>query len=221
VSRYEDLTLWFTLIIVFLTLLLVAIIAPIKADQEGGQFYLMKSQGLLPKAYLAGSSLYGLSVSFLYSLLVLLMVYVSFFREPSICVPLEDSYEYCPFPTYGSRQNVIPIPIRNYDDNDVQLSAVRSPGNYGLVFTIGLLFSLTMPGSVLAAAYLPGYKLPIIAVTFLLLVLSAIPALNALIFVTLTDEKTEDCLSILSPETCDMTFSPDTINSDFVDCVGF
>jgi hypothetical protein len=220
VSRYEDPTPWFTLIIMFLTLLLVALIAPTKADQEGGQFYLMKSQGLLSKAYLVGSSLYGLSVSFLYSVLVLLMVYVSFFREPSICVPSEDSYGYCPFPTYGSRQNVIPSPIWNYEDNDVQLSAVRSPGNYGLVFTIGLLFSLTMPGAVLAAAYLPGYKLPIVVVTFLILFLSVIPLLNG-IFVTLSDEKTQDCVSILFPETCNMTFSPDTVNSDFVDCVGF
>ena len=163
----------------------------------------------------------GFSVSFLYSLIVLLLVYVSFFREPSICVPSEDGIAYCPLPTYGSRQNAIPSPIWNFEDNGVQLSAVRSPGNYGLVFTIGLLFSLTMPGSVLATAYLPGYKLPIVVVTFLILVLSVIPVLNGRIFISLTDEKIEDCLSMFFPETCNMTFSPDTVNSDFVDCVGF
>lgn len=212
-------------VILVLSIFLLAIIGPVYADRFEGQFYLMKSQGLLPLGYIGGLSLYAFTVQFLYNLLTLTGIFASpFFRESEFC-DYENDWESC-YPGFGGRQQIqYALNISNfndeYDGKNVTLQAIRAPGGYGMVFGVALSAAVATVGQTLATAFFPGYRLVLVMIMIATLVVSVFPiVLPVLLFSN--DERYIDCLNITNPDFyCDSSFSRDNVGADFVDCVGF
>lgn len=223
----------FTMPTVTLTLMLLCIIGPIYSDRAEGLFYLMRTQGMLAESFLSGSSLYALAVGSAYSFLVLSLLFATpIFRSPEICEPYicDPITGFCNYnPScynngWGDPQEVTETTrIYNfydeYEGQSVELSAIREPGGYGMIFGTIVLFALSFPGAVMSSAYLPGYKFPLVLITFICLLVGIWPMV--MLLKTLDDEALIDCSNATSPDNvCDSDFNITDANEDFVNCVG-
>ncbi len=215
-------------VIFFMSTFLLAIIGPIYADRSEGQFYLMKSQGLLPLGYIAGVSMYAFSAQFIYNLITLTGIFVSpFFWKSELC-DYENDWENC-YPGFGGRQQISnPLVVWNYNDEyqgmAVTLTAIRAPGGYGMVFGIIFSAAFAVVGQTLSTAFFPGYRLPLVMIMFITLVVSVLPAILP-VLVARADDDDEGyykCRNITNPDFyCDGSFSRNNVSSEFVDCIGF
>jgi ABC-type multidrug transport system ATPase subunit len=220
-------TAWFILVLVFLSFLLTSTIGPIYADRNEGQFYLMQTQGLLPEAYLAGFGLYSFTVTTVYALLVLSLLFASpVFRDPDICVREinigdDDYIYYDDCYRYGFGKAIIrPQTIYNYYDvyngEEVVLQAYRSPGGYGYIVAIVLIYATSQIGGALSTAFFPGYKITLVLVTFASIAVCVWPIVEALVY---TEEQRNACLENLTMESCRGDFFLNN-TEDLVECVG-
>ena len=109
-----------------------------------------------------------------------------------------------------------------HNGEDVTIYAHQGASGYGLIFAIIVVFSLSMPGAVLSSSFLPGYRVPLLAVSLLLLVACVSPLI--LIATKLNDTKFfENCAVQQANQfnTCSQySFDLDNVNSTFVECVG-
>lgn len=64
-----------------------------------------------------------------------------------------------------------------FGGEEVTVSAHTGTGGYQFIFGIIVIFTLTAPGSVLSSAFLPGYKLPLMCISIILLAACAAPAI--------------------------------------------
>ena len=109
-----------------------------------------------------------------------------------------------------------------HNGEDVTVYAHPGASGYGLVFAIIVVFSLSSPGTVLSSSFLPGYRIPLLAISLLLLVACISPLI--LIATKLNDaEFFENCAVRQMKEinACSQySFDLDNVNSTFVECVG-
>jgi ABC-type multidrug transport system ATPase subunit len=215
----------FALIIAFVSLLLVTILGPIYADRAGGQFYLMRTQGLLPAAYIASAGLFGFSAQFAYTFLALTLVFaMPIFREAELCEKSETSYYSC-WGSFGDRPMVEDAAViwnyyDEYEGQEVTLKALRSPGGYGMIFGIIIFYALSTAGITLTTAFFPGYRIPLVFIMFLTLAAAAWP-LAATRFVMEDDDDFYDCMNTTDPKgICDDTFFLNSTDAYFLNCVG-
>ena len=82
-------------------------------------------------------------------------------------------------PKFGDPPLVSPASIfeTQYEGEKVTVSAYAGPAGYQFIFGIIVIFTLTAPGSVLSSAFLPGYKLPLMCISIILLVACVAPAI--------------------------------------------
>jgi ABC-type multidrug transport system ATPase subunit len=225
VSWYDNPIPFLLFVIVFMSIILITIIGPVYSDRLEGQFYLMRSQGLLPKGYLGGLCLYAFIIQFTYNLLTLTGVFASpFFRDVVLC-DYEKDGDKCYSHHFGQKQVVVYPTVVNFEDefngDPVTLSAVRAPGGYGMVFGIAIAATLPGIGYTLSTAFFPGYRLPLVMIMLCTLVVGSLPALP--IFLRRSDDFIYDCSNTTDPAyVCSTSiFSRDSVDSQFVDCVGF
>ena len=83
------------------------------------------------------------------------------------------------WPKFGDPPLVYPTRIftTEYEGEDVTVSAYAGPGGYQFIIGVVVIFALTAPGSVLSSAFLPGYKLPLMCISLIVLVTCAAPAI--------------------------------------------
>ena len=212
----------FTVPTISLSVLVVTVIAPVYADRADGMFYLMCSQGLMESSYILGVVIYSFSVALIYNVLVLAGMYATpIFRAPHICG--EEDYD-C-WGKFGERQYVWePANIYGWEDvykgSNVELSAVRSPSGFGMVFGVAFVSALIIPGTVLASSYLPGYRLPMVFVALAAIMFSVWPVIQTL--VPQSEEQFIACLNSTNPNNvCDGAFNPTNADYHFLNCVGF
>lgn len=109
---------------------------------------------------------------------------------------------------------------QNYGE-DVTVYAHQGAGGYGIMFGIILAFSLTFPGAVLSSSFLPGYRVPLIGVSLVLLLAVVSPLF--LLVANYTDPYfygncTEAIESVVNCSQYDFDFG--NANNTFVQCVG-
>jgi len=200
-------------------------VGPVYADRAEGQFYLMRSQGLLPPSYLLSLSLYASSCQFAYTVLTLSALYVTPLFLPSKPITDEtDDWYYYWYGTFGDPQQVVPTRIWNFEDTykgqEVVLEAYRSPGGYGMLFGTSIVVAIAAVGQVLSTAFLPGNRIPMVLIMFITLLASVAPLMAS--FLPNSEEYYFECSNTTNPDfVCDSTFYPENVDSDFVDCVGF
>jgi ABC-type multidrug transport system fused ATPase/permease subunit len=211
-----------------LSMMLLSVISAIYSDRQLGLFYLIRTQGLLKGAYLLGTSMYSLTVMFMYGLVALSLLYaMPLFRDPTIC-PQDEFYSGACTHKNGDPPIVYPLPISWWEDEfngePVQLFAAPTTGSYGRVFGAAAFFALTMPGAVLASSYVPGYKFALVLVVFIALFVSILPLSFFLRGSGQDEEGLAQCvLNICSPDDLS-SFSIDNLRSngqEFLNCVGF
>jgi len=188
-AKWYDPTLLFGLVVMLTSLILTSIIAPVYSDKTEGLLYLMQSQGLLSKAYVAGISLYGLSVYLVYGLIILGGFYgTSMFREPIECPFVEEEwgiYQRCSLDDWEKpwgavpNQNLFYLDFEAmYEGRSVSLRVSRSPGGFGMIAAIIICFALTGVGAVLCTAFLPGYRIPLVLIILSVLFTSFWPTFD-------------------------------------------
>jgi hypothetical protein len=210
--------------VIFLSLMLVNLVMPIYADRNLSLFYLMRTQGLMKKSYVLGTSTYALIVQFIFAFVLLSLFFATpVFRSPDLC-----SYPTIPCygRSFGDPRLVSPEYIYwwndEYNNEAVRLSATWGAGSYGKIFGSITFFALAAPGSVLASAYIPGYKFALVFVVFATLVASVLPVVYYFKF---KNQPYEDRL-VCEQKVCDVPledFDIDSVSSmstAFLDCVG-
>ena len=208
------------------SVLLVTVIAPVYADRADGMFYLMRSQGLLESSYLLSSVIYSFAVALVYNFLVMASMYATpFFRSPEICgSDDDDGYSYC-YGRFGDPPlySWYDVTMIAWDDvhngNAVELSAVRSPSGFGMVFGVAIVSALTIPGAALATSYLPGYRLPMVFVALATITFSTLPIIQTT--VPQSEEQFVTCSNTTNPDNiCDSFFGLSNADQNFLNCVG-
>ncbi|CAJ1959846.1 unnamed protein product [Cylindrotheca closterium] len=230
VANDYDPTSLFGVVVLLASLILTSIIGPVYSDKAEGLFYLMQSQGLLSRAYVAGISLYGFSVYLVYGLIILGGFYgTSMFREPIECPYGEDEWGYyrdiCEVndweKPWGSvpNQNLLRLSFEDqYDEQYVSLRVSRSPGGFGMIVAIIFCFALTGVGAVLTTAFLPGYRIPLVSVMLFILVSSFWPTIDARV---LSEYDYRICENMTDPElVCQSTLYPNNTAEEILNCAG-
>ena len=233
----------FVLPVVTLSLIMIPVITPIYSDRAEGLFYLMRTQGLIPRSYLLGTSIYAFLVQLVFAFLILTTLFVTpIFRSPYVCkTSFDDSgnddwwYGYsgsggdpeCSWDNthWTDRQKVYPENIRNFDevynDEPVILQAVREPGGFGMIIGIVFCFALTYPGAVLSSSYIPGYKFPLVFISFLVLCAGLAPMFHVLLGFNDIDGFIK-CKNITDPnDVCQSSFNSSNVDADFVNCAAY
>eukprot|EP00339_Tiarina_fusa_P012759 CAMPEP_0117055772 /NCGR_PEP_ID=MMETSP0472-20121206/38691_1 /TAXON_ID=693140 ORGANISM="Tiarina fusus, Strain LIS" /NCGR_SAMPLE_ID=MMETSP0472 /ASSEMBLY_ACC=CAM_ASM_000603 /LENGTH=1686 /DNA_ID=CAMNT_0004771953 /DNA_START=109 /DNA_END=5169 /DNA_ORIENTATION=- len=223
VGKYDASAGVFVGVVCFLSLPLIVVIGPTYADRAGGQLYLMRSQGLLPLAYVSGAGLYALSIQLVYGLILLSALYATpSFRDPLNC---EEDYDACGWERRVSPEQGYPSDFYNFNDvfngERVILSTLRSSGGYGKIFGLVVVLALTFPGAMLSASFLPGFRIPIAVISFITLGLVSLPVIMSAIFI-LDPKKSEMCLNTtISPnDICNSDFYLNNTGTEFLNCVG-
>jgi ABC-type multidrug transport system ATPase subunit len=216
--------------VILVSLILLSICSGIYGDRAEGMFYLMQANGLLKTSYLLGTSLYALTISFMYSFLLLTGLYLTMFREPVQCTPDYDN-NYC-FPRkFGSPRmvDVTSLPDVSFyftSDESVSIYAYSTPSDFGMVFGAMLLFVLTIPGAALSSSYLPGNKFALVVIACLILGASVTPVIMYFLvrFGKAVLENEDDRLScsnsIVLNTTCQNLTQTDVYNEDLLNCIG-
>lgn len=211
----------------FLSFILLSISSSLYGDRSEGLFYLMRTQGLLKTSYLLGSGVYGLAVTIIYSLVMLTLLYATpLFRQPSVCVPNYGTGEDC-FGSFGdlpvvTTDELSMIPIDDqFEGQQVSLYAYLTPGGLGKLLGAGFVFALTIPGAVLASAYLPGHKFALLVIAVFSIGATVTPIV---IYFTSTAVSTEakpnGCIENFDFQQCVARFQAGTVDEGFLDCVG-
>lgn len=208
-----------------ISLILLNIVSAIYADRQLDLFYLIRSQGLLKESYLIGTSMYSLTVTFVYGFVALSLYYAtSLFRHPTIC-PVDEFYTgNCQHKT-GDPPIVYPTPIPWWSDTfngqQVELYAAPTTGSYGRIFGAIALFSLTMPGAVFSSSYIPGFKLAIVIILFVALFASVAPLIFYFGANGQEYEEIVQCASRICGDPSSLgSDSLDTAAEEFLNCVG-
>ena len=173
---FSPMLLTFTIFV--LSLILILVITPLYHDRKKGLFKMMSTQSLMATSYLSGISIYSMVVYLVYSFITLTLFYgSSLFRNAII-----DNYSY-EWESWRFRFNSPPViyPTAIFStqvgDEVVSVRAHAGPAGYGFIFLIIVIFTLTAPGSTLSSAFLPGYKLPLVLISIILLAACAAPAI--------------------------------------------
>uniref|UniRef100_A0A6T6FY55 ABC transporter domain-containing protein n=1 Tax=Craspedostauros australis TaxID=1486917 RepID=A0A6T6FY55_9STRA len=223
--------------ILFVSLMLVGIIGTIYSDRAENLFYLMRTQGLLPKSFLLGTTSYAFLVQFLFTFLTLTVLYFTpMFAKQQVCT--ETSTDYCDA-DFAQKPQISwsSMTFVDYQDTvgneQVEIRAYRERGGYGLVFLLILCFTLSIPGSVLSSSFLPGYKIPLVAISFICVMASLVPLiLFALAWVnslrqevscTNDFQEYSDKPKITIEDSsgfCNDSYNQDNLDEYFVNCVG-
>lgn len=232
-SFFEDKIPLLSLPVTLVSLILLSICSGIYGDRSEGLFYLMRTQGLLKNSYLGGTGLYAFTVSFIYSFVLLTMLYATpYFREPTVCTPDYDRGVSCDVKFGG-----LPVVIADYVQEVslslfdapevvpgelVRIFAYPTPGGYGMVFGAGVVFAMTVPGAALASSYLPGHNFALVVIAFLALLASLTPVIIYFLSVVIsTEDEVRACINDITTESmCKEPFTADTANEDFLNCVG-
>jgi len=239
-------TMAFVLPVTALSLLLVCTIAPIYSDRNEGLLYLMRTQGLLAGSHLVATGLYSFLIQFLYGFFVLTSLYLTpLFRSPYVCVGPDGGYgpdaneTACYSYSSSFQRQVISYPnmidnLNFYDDSSdddeesVYLSAVREPGGYGMILGAALCFALTFPGAVWSTSYIPGYKFPLVCISFVVVILGLLPMVWFVTFgfayfnYDTYDRKFNECLNVTDPNNlCNTEFNISDVNGDFINCAAY
>jgi ABC-type multidrug transport system ATPase subunit len=200
-----------------LSLMLLNIVGPIYLDRKLELFYLLRTQGLLKRGYILGTSLYSFAIMFVYGFIALSLLYATpMFRDPTICS------------VNGYNNNCYyPVTIGWWDDEfngqPVQLYAVPTAGSYGRIFGAVVFFALTMPGAALASSYIPGYKFALVCVVFIVLVVSSLPLG---FYIAKSSFESYESLEQCGWDICNTTLSSLNIlnlgsnSKEFLNCVG-
>jgi len=208
----------------FLSFILLSISSSLYGDRSEGLFYLMRTQGLLKTSYLLGSAVYGLAVTIIYSLVMLTLLYATpLFRQPSVCVPNYNTGEYCDG-SFGDLPvvdinglSMVPIDDQ-FEGQQVSLYAYLTPGGLGKLLGAGFVFALTVPGAMLASAYLPGHKFALLVIAVFSIGATVTPIVIYFTSTAIsTEAKLNGCFDI---EPCLFQFQADTVDEEFLDCVG-
>lgn len=219
-----------------LSFMLIGAISPVYSDRSSGLFRMMSTQGMLDKAYLLGTSLYSLVVQLAYSFVFLSLFFAStIFRNAEVpyCKDVDDYTCGWGWAKFGSKPIVEPynrdavgeyFDAGSYKGEDVTLYAHQAAGGYGMILGIVIMFSLTLPGAVLSSSFLPGYKLPLVAISILVLAACVSPGILYVMNVNDRDgyfigNCTESIENIYNCS--EHMFTLDNITDDFVRCVGW
>lgn len=210
--------------VALLSLMLLSIISAIYSDRQLGLFYLIRTQGLIKRAYLLGTSMYSLTIMFLYGFVALSLFFATpLFRDPYIC-PQSESY--CQH--NGGPPIVYPVPISwwedEYNSEQVQLYAAPTTGSYARILGAVVFFALTMPGAVLASSYVPGFKFALVLVVFITLFVSVLPLALYMNTGRFDDNDITKCASNICDVNALDSLSIDNLGSagkEFLNCVGF
>jgi ABC-type multidrug transport system fused ATPase/permease subunit len=212
--------------VIFLSLMLVNLVSPIYADRNLGLFYLMRTQGLTKSSYVLGTSIYALIVQFVFAFVLLSLFFAApVFRSPELC-SYSNPYLPCYGHSFGDPREDYPETIYwwndEYNNEDVRLYATWKAGSYGRIFGSIAFFAIAAPGSVLASAYVPGYKFALVFVVFATLVVSVLPVVYYFKF---SNQPYEDLLAC-QEKICNVPLENFDIESvsgmptAFLDCVG-
>jgi len=173
-----DITSFFLVVTVFVvSFMLILVISPLYHDINKGLFKMMSTQSLMASSYLCGISFYSLAVYFVYTFVTLTLFYGSSIFRDAIVYDWSSGGYYSP--KFGDPPVVSPETIfsTQYEGERVSVSAHTGPAGYGFVFGIIVIFTLTAPGSVLSSAFLPGYKMPLMCISIILLAACVAPAI--------------------------------------------
>jgi ABC-type multidrug transport system fused ATPase/permease subunit len=148
------------------------------------------------------------------------------FRSPDLCSYSTNSTIPCYGRSFGDPRQAPPELIYwwndEYNNEAVSLSATWGAGSYGRIFGSIAFFSLAAPGSVLASAYIPGYKFALVFVVFATMVVSVLPVIYYFKF---SNQPFED-LKVCQEKICYVpleSFDIDSVSdmpTAFLDCVG-
>lgn len=215
------------LYIACLSLILVGVISPAYSDRNEGQFYLMKSQGLLPLSYVFGASGYSVLIHFLYATILLgILSFTDLFKEPEVCFDDYETANFCnwDYSFFGRQQIINPSSYSQYVDvyegESVEIFAVRSPAGFGMMLGIIVFFAFSAVGAFLASAFLPGYRIPIVFI-MIAIVGSSVAPFFAFNLGWKRDELEECYNKTVYPGQCEQVFLPNNnTNSYFLDCIG-
>ncbi|KAL7580790.1 hypothetical protein ACA910_001068 [Epithemia clementina (nom. ined.)] len=215
-----------TRVVFTISISVLTIVSPLYFERFSGLFYLTRAQGMLKNAYISAHVAYSLGLAYVFTFVVLSLVFATpLFRMPEICDNnyYSGQYQDCDW-HYGDRQQInYPEALGLWNDMNegerVALYARRSPGSYGLVLGIVAVFPLSIPGSVFASSYFPGYKIGITLATVVILCASLLPCIFYWIYSLKDGMEDLEC----SWEICNTTFfgNESTLNgADFLNCVG-
>ena len=216
----------FTYQTIAVSLVLINVVSPVYADRKTGLFYLMRTQGLLKHSYVLGHGLYAWLLSFVVSVVTLSLLYATpLFRDPIIGTEYSRvvwSLGDAPYDQYPAQLNWW---IDEFEGQPVRLYVSRGPGGYALLFGVASIFSLTMPGALFASSHLPGHKLPLVFVSFIILAAGIVPMISYFINYGRYDynEQLQEC----ERSVCDTNrseFNVTTVGSigrEFLNCAGF
>ena len=213
-----------TLPTAFLSMMLLSIITPIYNDREQNLFYLMRSQGLLRRSFLLGTSEFAFGIQLIYGFVLLSLYYATpLFRETTVC-GIEASYDDCqhnfgdPPKDYGN--SIWFYDGGQYQGETVELYAVRTAGGYAKIIGTIVFLAFTLPGASLASSFLPGNKFGVTCVTFIALVASVAPLIKY--FIPLKESELIECSSRIDPNKVCFggSFTSDDTTEEFLNCVG-
>lgn len=165
--------------LIFLSLMLVNLVSPIYAVRNLSLFYLMRTQGLLKTSYVLGTCTYALIVQFTFTFVLLSVFFAApVFRSPDLC---ESDGTPCYGRTFGDPRLVDPAYIYwrrdEFNNEEVRLYATWESATCSRMFGSIVFFSLAAPGSVLASAYVPGYKFALVFIVFAVMFASVLPTI--------------------------------------------
>ena len=214
---------WVLSVIAFtLSVTLLTMGIPLYYERYNGLFYLTRAQGMLKNAYILSQVLYSYSLSFIFTFIVLSLVFATpLFRDYEVCEENKAGFE-CVW-KYGDRVQLNwPGSLDWWDEfegKNVRLFARRTPGHYGLILGIVAIFPLTLPGSVFASSHFPGFKIAITVLTMIVLGVSVAPLIIYASFNRQSDEDLQEC----KWDICNTTFFGNESSLDaeeFLNCVG-
>jgi len=213
------------------------IVTPIYHERSFGLLYLIRSQGMLKSSYLIAQITYAFLASLCFTLVVLSLLYATpMYRDSVIC---DDFFgDYTPRPplyatescahSFGDPQKInqgglAEIPWDDeYNGEPVELFVRRAPAGYAWILGTIAVFSVTMPGIVLSALHLPGFKMAATALTFMVLFSVATAVIIFGVFQGRGDEDNEECFYDICNKTFQEFENQTTIEGeDFLNCAGF
>mmetsp|Transcript_24881 Transcript_24881/g.56295 ORF Transcript_24881/g.56295 Transcript_24881/m.56295 type:complete len:1783 (-) Transcript_24881:57-5405(-) len=227
---------YFIAVTFFLSFMSVTIVSPIFADRNSGMLKSLQLQGMQMSSFLVGTSVYSFLVQLIYTFALLSLMYAtSGFRTAAEKECSDDEYN-C-YTKFGDKPNVdwgsISVMTEyNPDDGEsgIALNAFYAPGGFVMMFGVIVLFSLSAPGAVLSIGFLPGHRMTLVLVTFVILAICSAPSFLHISYLTDTTfmaEYTKCSMSMIETLKCQdiRSLSPDNIDGldleNFVECLGY
>jgi len=221
----------FILSVFVLCFTIFTITTPLYHEKTSGLLYLIRSQGMLKGSYIISQVTYAFGATFCFALVVLSLLYATpTFRDTEIC---SQSSAISPPATrdcdwsFGDPYLVEYYNLEEIDWNDeyngipVQLWATRAPASYALMVGTIVAFTATMPGIILTALHLPGYKLAATLITFLVLFACAAAFIIYAVFTGRGDDELADCFHDLCNSTwTEFNYADSFSGEDFLNCAG-